>query len=69
MLVDLPLQVDQIVAQIDQLLADDELRRRLGAAGRRTAESCWDWSVLADRTEAVYQRVLESKAGLKARVS
>jgi rhamnosyl/mannosyltransferase len=41
-------------------LLDDELRERLGCRGRERARKLFDHGVMAERTHAVYQRVLEA---------
>jgi phosphatidylinositol alpha-mannosyltransferase len=46
-----------LAAALGELLADPELRRRLGEAGRREAER-YDWSRVGDELEAVYAEVL-----------
>lgn len=47
-------------AALDRLLADSELRRRLGSAAReRIAELC-DWERITDETLAAYEAVLQS---------
>jgi len=45
-------------AAIDRLLADPDLRHRLGAAARRHVETCCDWERVTDATLAVYERAL-----------
>ncbi|WP_375475007.1 glycosyltransferase family 4 protein [uncultured Jatrophihabitans sp.] len=41
--------VDAIAARLTELLADAELRARMGAAGRAWVERDWQWSTLAAR--------------------
>ena len=36
-----------IAAAIDRLLTDDELRRRMGAAGRHAVETYYNWDRVA----------------------
>lgn len=48
--------VDALAAALGRL-ADPDLRARLGAAARETGAR-WTWARVADRTEAVYARVL-----------
>ncbi|HEY3190636.1 MAG TPA: glycosyltransferase family 4 protein, partial [Solirubrobacteraceae bacterium] len=45
-----------------RLLADAELRRRLGAAGRRTAETRYDWDAIAAAHAELYDRLLAPRA-------
>lgn len=48
-----------LAAELDGLLADGDLRRQLGEAGRHAAER-FDWSVVAEEVVAVYEEVLAS---------
>jgi glycosyltransferase involved in cell wall biosynthesis len=43
---------------VARVLADDELRRRLGTAARRTAEERYDWRVIGRGMLAEYRRLL-----------
>jgi len=43
-------------AAVETLLADPELRTRLGAAGRARARERFGWETVIDKTLAVYQR-------------
>ncbi|HSV07643.1 MAG TPA: glycosyltransferase family 4 protein [Candidatus Binatus sp.] len=47
---------------VSRLLADGELRRRLGAAGRRTAETRYDWDAIAAAHAELYDRLLAPRA-------
>jgi glycosyltransferase involved in cell wall biosynthesis len=49
-----PEDVAAIAGSIGEVLADAELRRRLGAAGRRAVEADYDVNVAAARLDAVY---------------
>jgi glycosyltransferase involved in cell wall biosynthesis len=40
---------------INTLLADPDLRRRMGAEGRRRAEKLFSWEAIARQTLALYQ--------------
>lgn len=44
-------------AAVDWLCDDEQLRGRLGAAGRRYVETCYDWDAVMDRYEAFLSRV------------
>jgi len=41
--------VGAVADRLSQLLTDDALRARMGAAGRVWVERDWRWDVLADR--------------------
>ncbi|POX60345.1 alpha-(1-2)-phosphatidylinositol mannosyltransferase [Streptomyces sp. Ru62] len=45
--------VDQTAERIVALLADAELRRRMGERGRRWVEERWRWDLLAERLKAL----------------
>jgi phosphatidylinositol alpha-1,6-mannosyltransferase len=45
--------VGMVADRLIQLLVDDRLRRRMGAAGRAWVERDWGWDVLADRLHTV----------------
>jgi glycosyltransferase involved in cell wall biosynthesis len=47
-----------IAAAVRELLADEPLRRRMGAAGRERALARYTWQRVADGVEQVYQRTL-----------
>ena len=49
-----PEDVDAIVRSIGTVIADPELRSRLGAAGRRTVEADYDVKTAAARLETIY---------------
>jgi len=49
-----PEDVVAIAGSIGEVLADPELRRRLGAAGRRAVEADYDVNVAAARLDAIY---------------
>ena len=51
-----PEDVDGITRSIATVVADPELRHRLGAAGRRTVEADYDVNSAAARLEAIYSR-------------
>jgi glycosyltransferase involved in cell wall biosynthesis len=42
-------------AALQRLLADGELRRRLGAAGRERARQRFSWNTVTDATVAAYR--------------
>jgi glycosyltransferase involved in cell wall biosynthesis len=47
---------------LQRLLADADLRRRLGEAGRRRAASCFSWAGVTDATLAAYAEALGTMA-------
>ncbi len=51
-----PFDTDGLAAALDGLLADDDRRRAIGAAGRHRARD-FDWPFIADRYRAVYSSV------------
>jgi phosphatidylinositol alpha 1,6-mannosyltransferase len=51
---------------IDTLLADNELRRRLGAAARKTARERFSWRVSTERTIAAYRDALQTRSPVGA---
>lgn len=46
---------------IARLLADPDLRQRLGAAGRELVFSCYSSTAMCERTEAFYERLASAK--------
>jgi N-acetyl-alpha-D-glucosaminyl L-malate synthase BshA len=49
--------VDGMAAAALRLLSDEDLRQRLGAAGRRRAVECFSQDVIVERYRRIYQRV------------
>ncbi len=47
-----------IAESILALLADEELRRRIGNAGRRYVETCHNWTAIAEKLEGVYRQAM-----------
>ena len=56
-----------MAAAIGELLADNELSRRLGAAGRAHVEQHFDWSAIRGRFVAVMADLLECEQVLGLR--
>jgi glycosyltransferase involved in cell wall biosynthesis len=54
-----PRDVGALRAALTRLLADRELRRRLGAAGRERARLHFSWNVVTDATLAAYAEAAE----------
>ncbi|MEY9945837.1 glycosyltransferase family 4 protein [Kitasatospora sp. GAS1066B] len=48
-----------LAAALSELLTDGPLADRLGAAGRRRAEECYDWDELTDRYLELFRTVLQ----------
>ena len=57
-----PLHPDQfsrdLAARINRLMADPELRERMGKAGRRRAEQHFSWKAIAQQTRDLYAELL-----------
>jgi len=49
-----------IAEKLVQLLQNEKLRKRMGAAGRKFVEK-YDWDVIAERTLRVYQETIEER--------
>jgi starch synthase len=49
-----------IAERVNQLLAEPELARRMGAAGRRRALDEFTWEAVAKKTVQVYEQVMGS---------
>jgi glycosyltransferase involved in cell wall biosynthesis len=47
-----------LAAAIKRLLADESLRRKMGATARQRIEECFSWEVAAKKTLEVYQEVV-----------
>ena len=62
-----PGDVDRLVARLRPLLGDPELRRRMGAAGRRRFEAGFRFEQMLDNTLAIYERMLAEAAPRRAR--
>ncbi len=59
-----PSQPDQfardLATRINELMADPELRKKFGKAGRRRAEEKFSWHAIAEETKALYARLLKA---------
>jgi glycosyltransferase involved in cell wall biosynthesis len=53
-----PRRPEALRAALERLLADEELRRRLGAAGRERAREHFSWQAVTDATLAAYRMSL-----------
>jgi len=58
-----PGNVPALRAALDRLLDDPDLRRRMGAAGRRRADEHFSWDAVTRRTLDVYARYAGKKSG------
>jgi glycosyltransferase involved in cell wall biosynthesis len=52
-----------IAESILALLADEELRRRIGNAGRRYVETYHNWALIAEQLETVYRQAMAEAGG------
>jgi len=48
-----------LAARINQLLADEKLRKRMGAAGRARAEEIFSWHAIAQQTHDLYASLIK----------
>jgi glycogen synthase len=49
-----------LASGINRIMADPELAKRMGDAGRRRAEELFGWDAIARKTEGLYRRLLKS---------
>jgi len=47
-----------LAERINQLMKDRELREKFGKAGRKRAEEMFSWAKIAEKTKALYQKLL-----------
>jgi phosphatidylinositol alpha-1,6-mannosyltransferase len=59
-LVVMPNDADSVAAALRLLIADDERRRRMGAAGRRAVETHYNWDRVARETSAFAARMVRN---------
>jgi len=50
----------ELAERINQLMRDPALRKPMGEAGRRRAEELFSWMAIAQRTKALYGKVVEA---------
>jgi glycosyltransferase involved in cell wall biosynthesis len=60
-----PRDPDAIVAALERLIVDPELRQRLGTAGARRAPE-FDWSHVTAQLVGVYEEVIQRRAAAVA---
>ncbi len=53
-----PLSADAVAAALTRVLKSEELRRRMGDAGRRLVEERFTWDTTARRSVEVYERIV-----------
>jgi len=53
---------EALAGALARLLADGELRRRFGAAGRARAAECFTWQGQVEKLETIYGEALELRA-------
>lgn len=57
-----PMDAQRLATALQRLIVDAALRRRMGAAGRRRAESEFDVRLIAAQTLSIYERLLREPA-------
>lgn len=62
-----PGDIPALAATVAELLADEGLRRKYGAAGRRRVLSRYDWARVAAATERSYRHALAGRLAVAAR--
>nr|MBA3608232.1 glycosyltransferase [Chthoniobacterales bacterium] len=50
-----------LARKINQLMADPDLQKKFGRAGRKRAEEKFGWSAIAQETERLYQSLLRNR--------
>ncbi|MEO8113870.1 MAG: glycosyltransferase family 4 protein [Phenylobacterium sp.] len=58
------LEAKMLVDRLTQLVADEGLRRRMGAAGRERARTSYDWSVIYRQYQALWDELTAIRLGL-----
>jgi len=57
-----PAQPEALAAALNRVLADRELARRMGLAGRRRVEEHFSWRSIAQKTQALYAELVTARA-------
>jgi glycosyltransferase involved in cell wall biosynthesis len=52
-----PGDVDALVRAVEEIVADDDARERMGSAARRIAVERYSWPTIATRLERIYASV------------
>jgi glycosyltransferase involved in cell wall biosynthesis len=61
-----PCEAGAVADAIARLLADPELRRRMGAAGRASVAQRYSWDKVGEQLEAAYARILDERSHRRA---
>jgi glycosyltransferase involved in cell wall biosynthesis len=61
-----PCEAGAVADAIARLLADPELRRRMGAAGRAAVAQRYSWDKVGEQLEAAYARILDQRGRQRA---
>jgi glycosyltransferase involved in cell wall biosynthesis len=64
-----PGDVGELVQALGALLDDHARRARMGAAGRRRAQSEFSWRAVAERTAAAYEHAIDVRRGRRGHVT
>jgi starch synthase len=57
-----------LAAKLSALLADPEMARRFGDAGRRRAEEKFSWTAIAEQTIDLYRHLIDDRRATQAGV-
>jgi glycosyltransferase involved in cell wall biosynthesis len=49
-----------LAQRINQLMKDKQLRQKFGKAGRKRAEEHFSWASIAQRTKALYEKLIRN---------
>ena len=58
-----------LAAKVNQLMADPDLRKKFGQAGRKRAEQKFSWSAIAQETKGLYEAVRGATGGRASAVT
>ena len=61
-------EVDRCAEYLSELLRNPELRRKMGAAGRKRARQCYDWSVIIPQYEELWRELVDRRRSAGPRV-
>ncbi|HLT19436.1 MAG TPA: glycosyltransferase, partial [Thermomicrobiales bacterium] len=54
---------DEFASAVELLLSEPELAERLGRAGRRLVEQCYDWGPISERLDWLISEVVAARRG------